>query len=119
QQVALTNFQLFNKDISFSDKNSPLDKPVNLTASIVLSHKQSVISFEYSALSYIAPEKVFYAYKMEGFDQSWNQVGRQRKATYTNLPAGEYVFRVKAGSGAGSLDIPETSIRLIVRPPFY
>src|SRR5690606_11835597 len=83
RNVAFTNFQLFNKDVKIQQKKSPLSKPINYTDRITLSHNQSVISFEYAALSYVAPNKTQYAYMMEGFDQNWNYVGNQRKATYT------------------------------------
>ncbi|MGV3509043.1 MAG: ligand-binding sensor domain-containing protein, partial [Sphingobacteriaceae bacterium] len=118
-KIAFTNFQLFNKDVKLNDEESPLKKPINYTDHIVLSHDQSVISIEYAALSFTTPNKTTYAYKMEGFDKEWNYVGTQRKATYTNLPAGDYVFRVKAAGNDGNWNSEGTSIRLTVNPPFY
>lgn len=117
--IVFTNFQLFNKDVNINDQESPLDKPINYSDHITLSHDQSVISFEYAALSFIAPNKIKYAYKMEGFDKEWNSVGTQRKATYTNLPPGDYVFKVRATVDDGNWHPGGTSIRLTVRPPFY
>lgn len=118
-KIAFTNFQLFNKDVRINDPESPLDKPINYSEHIDLSHDQSVISIEYAALSFIAPNKTKYAYKMEGFDKEWNYVGTQRKATYTNLPAGDYVFRVKAAGNDGDWNSEGASIQLTVKPPFY
>lgn len=118
-KVAFTNFQLFNKEVRIGDPGSPLKKPITYSDQIVLSHDQSVISIEYAALSFIAPNKTKYAYKMEGFDKEWNYVGTQRKATYTNLPAGDYIFRVKAAGSDGNWNSEGASIRLTVKPPFY
>ncbi|HEY0669220.1 MAG TPA: two-component regulator propeller domain-containing protein, partial [Sphingobacteriaceae bacterium] len=118
-KIAFTNFQLFNKDVKINDPESPIDKPINYSERIILSHDQSVISIEYAALSFVAPNKTKYAYKMEGFDKEWNYVGTQRKATYTNLPAGNYVFKVKAAGNDGNWNSEGTSIRLTVNPPFY
>lgn len=117
--VALTNFQLFNKDVSVDGKDSPLDKMIGFVNGITLSHNQSVISFEYAAMSYLAPEKIQYAYMMEGFDKGWNYVGGQRKATYTNLPPGTYTFRVKSTDVYGNWNEETADMKLEVKPPFY
>jgi ligand-binding sensor domain-containing protein/signal transduction histidine kinase/DNA-binding response OmpR family regulator len=117
--ISFTNFQLFNKNISPDEKESPLSRQINYTKELELRHDQSVISFEFAALSFTAPEKVRYAYKMEGFDQAWNFVGEQRKATYTNMAPGTYTFRVKATTDKGNWDVPEKTITLIIYPPFY
>ncbi|WP_029284670.1 hybrid sensor histidine kinase/response regulator transcription factor [Pedobacter sp. R20-19] len=118
-KVSFTNFQLFNKDLDLNDSNSPLKQSINYTSEIILKHHQSVLSIEYASLSFIAPNKLQYAFKMEGFDKGWNNVGSQRKATYTNLPAGEYHFQVKViddlGTGVGEV----SSIKIKILPPFY
>lgn len=117
--ISFTNFQLYNKDLPISANNSPLQKAINYSNIITLNAQQSVISFTYSALSYIAPSKIRYAYKMEGFDKDWNIVGAQRKATYTNLPAGNYVFKVSQLDNDGNISKNTTSIKVKVLPPFY
>ena len=54
------------------------------------------------ALSYAAPEKNRYRYRLEGLESEWNEVdSRRRQATYTSLPAGHYVFRAQASSKDG------------------
>ncbi|WP_298737487.1 hybrid sensor histidine kinase/response regulator transcription factor [uncultured Chitinophaga sp.] len=116
--VSFTNFQLFNRDVPLSEKG-PLQQQINYTKQLVLRHNQSVMSFEFAALNFSAPEKLSYAYRMEGFDPDWNYVGDQRKATYTNLSPGTYTFRVKATADKGNWEVPETTMQLIIRPPFY
>ncbi|RZK19380.1 MAG: response regulator, partial [Pedobacter sp.] len=118
-KVSFTNFQLFNKDLDLNDENSPLKRSVNYTDEIVLNYDQSVLSIEYASLSFIAPNKLQYAFKMEGFDKSWNNVGSQRKATYTNLPAGEYIFKVKVIDDLGADIGTISSIKVTILPPFY
>lgn len=118
-QVAFTNFQLFNKDVKVNDEDSPLKSPIGYAESLKVGYNQSVISFEYAALSYVAPRKILYAYKLDGFDKSWNYVGDQRKATFTNLPPGDYTFHVKASTDEHNWNVPVSSIELTVRPPFY
>jgi signal transduction histidine kinase/DNA-binding response OmpR family regulator/streptogramin lyase len=118
-RISFTNFQLFNKNVSLSGNKSPLQKQINYTQKLVLTHDQSVMSFEFAALNFNAPEKVRYAYKMEGFDPDWNFVGDQRKATYTNLSPGRYIFKVKATTDESNWDIPEATMIVIIKPPFY
>ena len=60
-----------------------------------------MISFEFAALHYAAPEKNGCAYMMEGLEKDWNDARDRRFVSYTNLPAGRYVFRVKAANNDG------------------
>lgn len=116
--IVFTNFQIFNKDLNIGDGSSPLKQTINFTDEVVLKHTQSVISIEYAQLSFIAPNKTQYAFKMEGFDKDWNKVGGQQKATYTNLPAGNYKFLVTELNTATPYENPY-SIKIEILPPFY
>lgn len=118
-KVAFTNFQLFNKDIDLSDDDSPIKQTINFAQKIVLNHNQSVISIEYAALSYVSPNKIRYSFIMDGFDKDWNNVGSQRKATYTNLPAGDYVFKVRESDTATGNSTNISTVHLTILPPFY
>ncbi len=117
--VVLTNFQLFNNDVSVHDQKEVLDHSINYTDHLKLSHKQSVISLEYAAVNFKTPAKIKYAYKMKGFDTRWNYVNFQRKATYTNLPPGDYTFQVKATNDDKNWDVPVTEMGITIAPPFY
>src|SRR5690606_30946596 len=64
-------------------------------------------------------EKNHYAYILENFDKKWNYVGARRFASYTNLPPGEYTFRVKASNNDKIWNEEGASIKIIIRPPFY
>ncbi|MGV3507767.1 MAG: response regulator, partial [Sphingobacteriaceae bacterium] len=117
--VVLTGFDLSNKPVQVNDKNSPLKQNLLETKEIVLSYDQSVFTFEFAALDYTISEKNQYAYKLEGFDEDWNYVGAERKATYTNLAPGTYVFKVKASNNDGVWNEVGTSVKVIVTPPFW
>ncbi len=116
--VVITNFQIFNKDI-YAGSDGILKKPIDQTSEIILSYKQTVFSLEFVALSYSTPEKNQYAYKLEGFDKDWNYVGNQRKATYTNLPAGTYIFHVKGSNNDGAWNETGTKIKIIINPSVW
>jgi signal transduction histidine kinase/CheY-like chemotaxis protein/ligand-binding sensor domain-containing protein len=117
--VFITDFQIFNKSIKTGAANSPLTIHINEAKEITLSYEQSVFSFEFAALNYTLPEKNQYAYILENFDKEWSYVGTQRKATYTNLDPGEYIFRVKASNNDGVWNEKGTAIKIIVVPPFW
>ena len=115
--VVITGLEIFNKEIRIGDKKLP--KALNWMAELDLSYKDHVFSLLYASLSYCTPEKNQYAYKLEGFDKDWNYVGSQNKATYTNLPAGTYVFKVKATNNDGIWSNQEASLKITIHPPFY
>ncbi|PID55786.1 GGDEF domain-containing protein [candidate division KSB3 bacterium] len=116
-QILINDFQLFNKSVQ-PGKDSPLKRPVSETEEIKLSYKDSVLSFEFTALDYAIPEKNRYVYKMEGFDEDWIPTSAQKRfATYTNLHGGHYTFRVKGASSRGVWNEQGAAIRLTITPP--
>ncbi|MCG8373322.1 MAG: hypothetical protein MI700_07300 [Balneolales bacterium] len=116
--VVITDFQIFNEYVPISAVGSPLRKSISETDEIVLTWREKVFSFEFSALHFAAPEENNYEYKMEGFDLDWQQVGNRRYVSYTNLPAGQtYTFIVRASNNAGIWNTHGTSIQIKVLPP--
>ncbi|MBO9716779.1 MAG: diguanylate cyclase [Pseudoxanthomonas sp.] len=59
------------------------------------------LELQFAAMSYVAPSAVRYRYRLEGFDRNWNEAGNTRTAFYTNLPPGDYEFRVMASNNDG------------------
>ena len=70
-------------------------------------------------MNYTVPEKKHYAYRLEGFDDGWNDVGTKRTATYTNLDPGTYTFQVKGWDNDGNWSPTLASLSLTVTPPFW
>jgi ligand-binding sensor domain-containing protein/signal transduction histidine kinase len=79
------------------------------------------LEFDYAGLSFTAPEKVRFKYKLEGFDKDWIDAGTRREAYYTNLSPGTYQFRVIAcnNDGLWSSEQAAAITRLTVQPHFY
>lgn len=120
--MVLTNFQLFNKNVQVAENStdpSPLKQDISETRSITLSHDQSVISLEYASLDYLSPDKKRYAYIMEDFDKGWNYVEDKNTAVYTNIPPGNYVFKVKSQNSAGVWSPHILSLEVIIVPPYW
>lgn len=116
--VAITDFEIFNKPVQV-DANGPLKESLAYARQIDLNYKQNVFTISFVALSFAAPEKNRYAYKLEGFDKEWNYVSQTNSATYTNLPAGKYTFRVKASNSDGLWDDECASLQVVIHPPFW
>ncbi len=117
--VLLTDFKLFNESVPIGG-DSPLQKNIWATRELILTHEQSIFSFEFAALSYAAPEKSLYKYKLEGLEKEWNEVdSKQRFATYTNLDAGDYIFRVLGSNNAGVWNEKGTSLQITILPPWW
>ncbi len=115
--VILTDLQIFNKPVAIGSA-SPLKKSIGETQSLVLSYRDYVFSLEFAALDYTVPSKNQYAYILEGFDREWNTVDSSRRfASYANLPAGAYTFRVKASNSDGVWNEQGASIKITITPP--
>ncbi len=117
--IALSNLQLFNKNVEIGEPGSPLHHDINAITKLKLSHKQNFINLEYAALDFVDPENILYAYKLDGLDQDWNYVQKQRVANYTNLPKGTYTFRVKSTNSEGVWMDNERTLEIEVLPSFW
>lgn len=114
-KVVFTDFKLFNKSLPASACG-----PLNEKPEIALRYTDNVFTIEFAALEFNNPAKYQYAYRLLGFEEEWNVVNaKQRRATYTNLNAGEYTFQVKASKSKGVWS--EEPIELVIRvsPPFW
>ena len=115
--VYVTSLSVLNQE-EYNAEGQPLD--LTMTKEITIGYSDSkMFSLSFASLSYCSPEKIQYAYMLEGFDSDWNYVGNQNSATYTNLPAGTYIFRVKATNNDGIWSDNEASLKIVVKPPFW
>ncbi|MGB2894679.1 MAG: ATP-binding protein, partial [Anaerolineales bacterium] len=116
--IVITDFKLFNESVEVGDE-SPLQKPINVTETIELAYTDDFFSFEFASLHFSAPEENQYAYIMEGLDKGWNHIGSRRFAGYTNVPPGEYTFRVRGTNRDGVWNEAGAAINIIIPPPFW
>lgn len=87
-----------------------------LKSEVTLAYDDYLVSFDFVALDFAAPEKNQYQYKLQNFDADWVDVGNLRRATYTNLPSGEYTFAVKAANNNGLWSEPKINLPVSVQP---
>ncbi|NQZ21020.1 MAG: response regulator [Colwellia sp.] len=120
--IVLTDFRVHNMPVSLrqSETNTTeftIDTVINELSVLNLTHNEKLISFEFSALHFAEPINNKYAYMLKGFDEDWVYTdAKNRRATYTNLPAGDYVFHVKASNGDGYWDEQGKSLKVTVLP---
>ena len=86
---------------------------------ITLQWPLDSFEFEYAALSFSQPEKNQYAYYLEGFEDTWKEVGTRRFGEYTNLPGGEYTLRIKGSNNDGVWNEVGVAVQITVVPPFW
>jgi len=77
------------------------------------------LAVDYTALSFVAPEKVLFRYKLEGLDRDWQDAGNRRQAFYTNLPPRQYRFRVAACNNSGVWNEAGTFLDFSIAPAYY
>lgn len=118
KSVRIDNAELSAETQSELNETFTLAKAVHSTSEITLTHRQSLVTFEFSALHYTNPKKNQYAYKMEGLDNEWITTDyKNRRATYTHLPTGDYVLRVKASNPYGIWNEKGAMLKINVLPP--
>ena len=113
-----SRFLLFNREVRPGDGSGILHESVAVAPRITLTHRQSVFTLEFTALDYRNPKKIRYACRLEGFEPQWNDRGTNRTVTYTNLPPGRYLFRVRSTNGDGVWCDNERTLPIVVLPPF-
>ena len=77
------------------------------------------LAIRYTGLSFIAPEKVRFQYKLEGHDRDWIDAGDRRAAYYSNIPPGRYTFHVKAANNDGVWNEAGDSYPIHLAPHIY
>jgi signal transduction histidine kinase/ligand-binding sensor domain-containing protein/CheY-like chemotaxis protein len=108
-RVILTNAAKLNRSVDPQDLPAA-DKPLSL------AYADKLITLEFSALDFTSPSNNSYVYKLEGFDSNWIEAGSSHRATYTNLDAGNYVFKVRAANADGIWSEEPLSVPVHVAP---
>lgn len=99
--------------------NQPLSINALYANKYVFKSEEKVLSFRYAATNFLNPTKVNYSFFMEGFDNSWRPATGSQITTYTNLPPGEYKFRIRATNDNGTWGNNERIIEITIVPPWY
>jgi two-component sensor histidine kinase/ligand-binding sensor domain-containing protein len=110
--VYITSMSIFSKPVQF-------DTALTMKKHIVLSYDENSVSFDFVALNYRRPDLNHYRYMLEGFDKEWSPIVTLRKASYTNLPPGKFVFRVQGSNNDKVWNTVGASLSIVIKPPFW
>jgi hypothetical protein len=133
-----TWFGLENKVISISNEYDVTHKPfyTNITRLVVnndsliyagfeepekmtlLNYSKQEIRFNYAAANFLNPEQNMYSYKLEGFDNKWSSWSSNTQKAYTNIPEGDYIFKVRSKNIFNQEGIPD-EFKFKILPPWY
>jgi len=119
--LIFTSIDIFANEINVNQSindNIVLTKALPFTDQIILDHNQNVFTLEFAALNFLQTSQ--YAYKLEGYDKSWVYANSEyRRARYSNIEPGDYVFRVKATNDQGLWGENIKSIRITIKRPYW
>lgn len=111
-QVSITGFKALGNylPLNSSDKGAP---------KLQLSYQQNFFQIEYASFMYYEADKISYYYKLEGVDKEWVKAGHIRFASYTGVPGGNYLFKVKAERNDSGNSSTITTLFITIAHPFW
>lgn len=112
-KLIITDIKLNNKSISNDGKT------VFGMSSLKLPFDNSMLSINFSGLEYDRPDKLEYAYFLDGWDKEWHYVGNKREANYSKLYEGDYTLKIKSTNADGIWNNKITTLSIIISPPWY
>ncbi len=117
--LTFTKMTIPNKSLDkTTNTNNPNEVDISEMNDISLQYRQNIITFHFSLLSYINPEKHRYQYNLEGFNEQWFDLGNQNSVTFTNLDPGNYTLKIKAANEQNNWSTVE-ALHIHVKPPIY
>lgn len=108
--IVITSFKINNREIH----NELFDGD-----SVFIDWENKYFSFEFAVLDYRNPSQNQYAYKLQNLNNEWVNTGTDRNISFSNLDAGEYIFKVKGRNSQGVWNEKGISIYVSIIPPFY
>lgn len=115
----IENIQLFFSAFDFSEYADSVNPVTGIPSNLSLKHRLNHLTFECVGISHISPQKIKYQYFLENFDTEWNPLTEATSITYTNLPPGEYIFKVRAFNNDGVANKEPVSLPVVIYPPFW
>jgi ligand-binding sensor domain-containing protein/two-component sensor histidine kinase len=101
--------------------NQPFNGDTNIIykKTLRLSHNKNSLAFNFAALDFVSANRLNYYYQLSDYEKDWINAGNRNYASYTNLPPGNYMFKVKASNNLESSVDPITTLSIIIDPPFW
>lgn len=116
-KLKFTGLDIINTPVEVGDPHLPV--ALNSLDQLLLTHADHAFSIYFSALSFSNQNSVSYQYKLDGFDKTWIDAGKENRATYSNIPPGTYTLRVKGSNADGVWNDEGISLKIVVKPAWY
>ena len=110
---------IYLSEIRIFEQPAQIRQNITELKELNLSWRDNVVSFDFAALDFTDSKKLQYQWKLDGFDEKWINGGTRRTATYTNLPGGDYILKVRATNVDGIWTDEALNLKISVEPPFY
>lgn len=110
--ISFTSFKVFN-NLADSTYN------LNEIEKLEIPYFNNVLTFSFSSTDFLSADKLKYAYRLEGFNDHFIQLGKVNNVTFTNLDPGEYTLRVIGTNSEGIWNTAGRSLKLRIIPPFW
>lgn len=118
-KVILTSLLINNLPVTNHTKETPLTKSLQMEDVLILSHQQNSLTFNFVANNFLLPNKNQFKYRLVNYDNHWINAGTQNYATYTKIPAGNYVFEVIASNNDNLWNNTPTQLKISISPPIW
>lgn len=118
-RLLFNEFRLSYQIVFPGTQDSPLKHPIDMTSEIVLNYNQNSFSFSFSSIDFDNISHLAYQWKLDGFESEWSPLTVNKTAGYTNIPPGEYTFKIRCYSQNNLVIDDERQISIIIRPPFW
>ncbi len=115
----ITGVQINNRDFAETGKEYITARSNDEVLGLEIPYHETILSIRFNALEFSSPEKISYAYFLEGWDRDWTYPGNTRTINYNNLHEGHYTLHLKSTNAAGAWNPQETVLKLVVLPPWY
>jgi signal transduction histidine kinase/ligand-binding sensor domain-containing protein len=114
----LTSLMVSGKSLENIADEIGLDTNISEAKSVTLPHNYNNLSLEFAAIHFSRPEKNKLAYMLDGIDKDWN-LSNRRFASYSNLPPGDYEFKIKGANGANIWNPDMYSLKISITSPWW
>jgi len=89
------------------------------TVNLGLAPRPRDLEIDYTSPTFTAPQKVKFRYRLDSYDSDWHDAGTRRQAFYTDLPPGNYAFRVTAANSDGVWSEPPAKLDFSIAPAYF
>lgn len=118
ETIVVSSLRLFSKYVEANDETGILDEHISHAKALVFRHDQNIFTLDFAVLNYARSQENKYKYRLDGFEEKWNQVSVP-SVTYMNLPPGKYTFVVHAANGDGLWMKEPLKLAIEVLPPWW